>query len=160
MPFHGIRTAIWSVFGRQHKSSHVNISWMPNFIFSYHLGWSMHWGEKNGGVAVWREQAGQGKMEAAWLDQMPQAQNLHSTWPCALQRQLPVHCAPARVKFKSQKIHVFLQEYQENTNRLMRPCADKKDQQCNAMFVVYAQHFMKKTLTQYALCDALGRGIG
>ena len=49
MPFFGLRTAIWSVFRRQHKSSHVNISWMPNFIFCNHFGWSMHWGEKNGG---------------------------------------------------------------------------------------------------------------
>ena len=135
MPFLGIRTAIWSVFGRQHKSSHISISWMPNFIFCYHLGWSMHWGEKNGGWQFGGSRQDREKWKLHDLIRCPRLKTFIPPWPCALQRQLSVHCAPARVKFKSQKIHVFLQEYQENTNRLMRPCADKKDQQCNAMDV-------------------------
>ena len=160
MPFHGIRTAIWSVFGRQHKSSHVNISWMPNFIFSYHLGWSMHWGEKNGG---WQF-GGSRQDREKW--------KLHDLIRCP---RLKTFIPPDPVRFKGNcQCTVHQLGSSSSLRKYMSSCKSSRKTQIDSwdplikkisnamqwMFVVYAQHFMKKTLSQYALFDALGWGIG
>ena len=135
MPFLGIRTTIWSVLGRQHKSSHVLFLECQILFFEIILGWSMHWGEKNGGWQFGGSRQDREKWKLHDLIRCPRLKTFIPPDPVRFKGncQCTVHQLGSSSSFR--KYMSSCKSSRKTQIDSWDPLIKKKDQQFNAMDV-------------------------